>query len=516
MEVNRLAALLRGYDNMDKNILVAGFTYGFRIPSTISKDPPKHGYTNHQSVLVHMDIVQAKIDKEISKGRISGPHDHPPLTDMIISPLGLVPKKDPGDYRVIHDLSFPKSNSVNSHIDPCFSGVEYEVLDNCVAIIQSLGRGCLIAKADLQDAFRLIPIHPTCHRLLGFIWNDKYFYDRCLPMGCSTSCQTFEKLSKALQWIPSQKFSVTNMSHILFFGSPQTDECQLNLNSFFQLANHLCLPIKESKTVFPTTTATLHGIEVDTLNMSMRLPKDKVESAIQDIKAMYKRKKVSLRDIQSLIGTLNFACRVITPGRAFLRRLISLTVGVKKRHHLIWLTKEARLDLSAWLIFLQSFNGISMLLPNKWTSSNEIRMYSDASGAGFAAILGSRWFQGQFPPDWQDVNIAIKELLPVVLAMKLWGPALLKNSRILFFCDNESVVYIINAQTSKDPVIMKLVRSLVVTTMTFNIHIRAKHIKGRHNVLADMLSRFQVQEAHATAPWLRQNPELIPQEWLPW
>ena len=179
----------------------------------------------------------------------------------------------------------------------------------------------------------------------------------------------------------------------------------MNVNRIW--TSQLHLQIKEAKTVFPSTTTILHGIEVDTPHMSMRLPRDKVESAIPDIKFMYKRKKVSLRDIQSLIWTLNFAHRVVIPGRAFLRRLINLTMGVKKCHHLFRLTMEARLHPSAWLFFLQSFNGKSVLLPNKWTSSNEIKMYSDASRAGCTAILGSGWFQGQFPPDWHHVNIAI-------------------------------------------------------------------------------------------------------------
>ena len=90
-----------------------------------------------------------------------------------------------------------------------------------------------------------------------------------------------------------------------------------------------------------------------------------------------------------------------------------------------------------------------------------INLYSDASGFGFAAIFGSRWLQGRFPVTWVNVNIAIKELLPIVLAIRCWG-AKMQNSRILFFSDNQSVVQIINTQTSREPMLMQLVRELVI------------------------------------------------------
>ena len=69
-------------------------------------------------------------------------------------------KPAPGEYCLIHDLSFPKDNSVNSHIPKTYTEVQYELLDDCISIICSLGQNCLIVKAYIKDAFRIIPIHP--------------------------------------------------------------------------------------------------------------------------------------------------------------------------------------------------------------------------------------------------------------------------------------------------------------------------------------------------------------------
>ena len=150
----------------------------------------------------------------------------------------------------------------------------------------------------------------------------------------------------------------------------------------------------------------------------------------------------------------------------------ALRPHIRQSHHLIHLTQEARKDLAVWKLFLDNFNGVSLCLPNTWTSSNCIWLYSDASGSGFAAVLGSRWFQGSFPSSWAHVSIVVKELLPIVLVVRLWAP-FLANSRILFMCDNMSVVSVINSQTSRDVSVVQLLRELVVACMRHNIQFSA-------------------------------------------
>ena len=90
------------------------------------------------------------------------------------------------------------------------------------------------------------------------------------------------------------------------------------------------------------------------------------------------RRKVTLLELQSLIGLLSFACCVVHSGRTFLRRLIDRT----KR-----LNKDSRLDIAAWLLFIEHFNGKTMLLKQIWISANKLHLYTNAGGSlGFAAI----------------------------------------------------------------------------------------------------------------------------------
>ena len=96
-----------------------------------------------------------------------------------------------------------------------------------------------MAKADIEDAFRLIPIHPEYHHLLGFTWKDAFYVDTCLPMGCSCSCQIFENFSTSLQWIMTNNYHVRDMAHLLddffFVGPANAPNCQNDLDNFHEL-----------------------------------------------------------------------------------------------------------------------------------------------------------------------------------------------------------------------------------------------------------------------------------------
>ena len=497
-----------------RDFLVDGFTNGFSIQSTFSKKissfPP-----NHKSARDNGSIVTAKLDKEVQKGRVRGPFDKPPFDNFVCSPLGLVPKKESGQFRLIHDLSYPKGNSVNSCIASEFSAVQYQNIETVIGLVQYFGHNCLMSKADIQDAFYLIPIKFSDRHLLGFHWGGKFYYECVLPMGASSSCQLFEKFSSALHWILGEKFKIQGMSHLLddffFVGKAQSNECSVALRTFLCLAESIGLPIKSEKTRLPTTCITIYGIEIDSAKMVARLPQDKIEKICSLLMTYKSKRKISLKDLQSLLGLLNFACGVIVPGRAFLRRLFDLTIGHTSSHFKITLNAEARLDLKMWYNFITEYNGKSCFLFKDWIFSDVIKLFSDAAGVhgGFAAVFGNSWFAGEWPNEFKDFHITVKELFPIVLALDIWGSRL-ANHKILFLTDNAAVADIINKTSSRDKIIMKLVRRLVLRALKHNIHFRSKHIPGKTNIICDLLSRFSFQEAHRIAPWLNSTPVQVP------
>ena len=125
---------------------------------------------------------------------------------------------------------------------------------------------------------------------------------------------------------------------------------------------------------------------------------EKLEKLRELLLTFSSRRKVTLRELQSLIGLLNFCCAVIVPGRAFLRRLIDLTCKVSNPSHRITLNKESRSDIRAWQLFISNFNGKSLLLDQRWQSDTQLHLHTDAAGSlGYAAIFKTQWFFGKWP-----------------------------------------------------------------------------------------------------------------------
>ena len=102
------------------------------------------------------------------------------------------------------------------------------------------------------------------------------------------------------------------------------------MKTFVMLCSFLGIPMAPEKTVGPSTTLAFAGIELDTVFMEARLPHEKLDKCRDLLSTFLRRRRVTLQEIQSLTGLLNFACTVVVPGLAFLRRLIDLTIGVEK------------------------------------------------------------------------------------------------------------------------------------------------------------------------------------------
>lgn len=96
------------------------------------------------------------------------------------------------------------------------------------------------------------------------------------------------------------------------------------------------------------------GLELDSDEMTVRIPKAKIEEISHKILDMLSHKKCTLRQMQSLIGSLNFACRAVVPGKPFCRRLISAICGLTKPHHHLNITVSMKEDLKLWLKFLRT------------------------------------------------------------------------------------------------------------------------------------------------------------------
>ena len=115
-------------------------------------------------------------------------------------------------------------------------------------------------------AFKIIPVCPQDYSLLGKRWQGVYYYDRCMPMGCSSSCKTFETFSTPLEWIAHSKLKISHIIHLLddfLIIAPSQALCHNQLNFFLDLCSYLGIPMAPEKTRGPATTLSFAGIELD-------------------------------------------------------------------------------------------------------------------------------------------------------------------------------------------------------------------------------------------------------------
>ena len=149
-------------------------------------------------------------------------------------------------------------------------------------------------------------------------------------------------------------------------------------------------------------------------------------------------------DLESLVGKLQHACKVVKHGRTFMRRMFELLSLGRKQHHFLRLNCEFRSDLAWWDTFLSVFNGTSFmdhLCPRQPTH----HAYTDASGlVGCGGVWLHQWFMLKWDLSYQDQPISQKELLAVVLACAVWGKEW-ANEVVLVHCDNTAAVEVVNS-----------------------------------------------------------------------
>ncbi|XP_054843036.1 uncharacterized protein LOC129334764 isoform X1 [Eublepharis macularius] len=374
-----------------------------------------------------------------------------------------------------------------------------------------------MAKCDIKSAFRLLPVHPGDFELLGFAFEGKYYMDRALPMGCSVSCAAFERFSSFLEWELRRRAGSRDSAHylddFLFVGRAGSSECARLLDTFLRLAEELGVPLAHEKTEGPSTVLTFLGIELDTVQQSMRLPLNKVDDLRARLQEFKVKRKASLIELQQLVGHLNFACKAIAPGRAFLRRLCDAMAPLRAPHHRLRVTSGMRDDLDVWSEFVEGFNGVT-LWREELLLEAELQVTSDASGStGFGVYFRRHWCAEQWPPDWlaSDLvrDLTFLEFFPILVAVHLWGDELANHS-VHFWCDNQAVVHVVNSLTSRSPRVMRLVRSFTLQCLRCNILFKARHVPGSNNGVADALSRQQMERFWQLAPAADPQPAVMP------
>ena len=423
-----------------------------------------------------------------------------PSKPFISSPLGLVPKGD-GGWRRIHHLSFPEDTSVNAFIPREFGTITYVTFDEIINNVITAGRHSIIIKRDIKEAFRNIPVAIPDQWLLGFYWNDTYYCERALSFGLRTAPMLFNLFAEAFHWILLRVLRYPRLNHYLddfvfILSQHEAPSLQQLVAGYRSLTDFLGIPRKDSKDVC-STTATVLGVEVDTVKMEARLPPEKIAKVLKHTREALKKGTMNRHEAESLAGLLSFCARVVRLGRTFTQSLFSFIAKHPGHYRQAKLNRDLEADLKWWNELLPQFNGVRLLDDRNRVS---VSLWTDASDEGLGAFYKTS-SQESFTdiPEHQAIairankrlrrkHINIKETVAVLRAIERWGP-LWASTRLNIYTDSSTVFTGLSVGSIRSPAMEPLKRIFLLATK-HDVLIKASWIPGVENKLADALSRF--------------------------
>jgi hypothetical protein len=418
------------------------------------------------------------------------------------------------------DLSQPEGSSINEGISKEEFSVQYSHFDEAVDLVNEAGRGCLMSKLDIKHAYRLLPVRPDQWHQLCYHWEGNYYVDLVLPFGMRSSAGIFNKFASLVKWVIKNEYgidAIINYSDDFFLVScPSMAAASKDLATVIAAFNDMGIPLAEDKVEGPSTCIIYLGIMINSSLMIMQIPQEKYVDLMSLLRKWPKRKTCTKRELLSLIGKLGSVCKIVRPGRTFSRRLIDLSTTVNKIHHHINLNMEAQADISWWAEFLPEWDQRSLIpIPQKILSS-DIKLFTDASDQGYGAIYGSAWIQGDWGEDKDAHSIDFRELFSIVAAVMTWGHKW-SGKRIVFITDNKPITQVWNSGSSPSTELMSLVRPLFLFAAKHGFSIAFKFIFGSKNLIADALSRFQMDVFRSLHPESDTTKTATnPSTWLLW
>ena len=346
--------------------VVEWIRYGWPMGRLPTANPPTLNTKNHKGATEYQQQLRQYLNKEIAHGAVMGPYAKIPFSGTVgISPLSSRPKRDSDERRIILDLSFPMASAVNSHIPKDnYLGFEAKLTfpktDEFAFRISQLGKGCFMFKIDLSRYCRQIPLDPGDYSLIGYDIDGKIYFDKVLPMGMRSVPYIAQRITNAIAYIHRQ-LSYFLLNYVDdFVGAEHRDRIWAAYEALTQILEELCVETSQSKIVPPTTRLEFLGITLDSSSMTMEISEQKLTEIKNELKTWLYRTKARRREVESLIGKLQFVANCVRAGRIFLSRLIQWIRGMNRRLSYN-IPLEARKDIAWWARFIQEFNGVSIM-----------------------------------------------------------------------------------------------------------------------------------------------------------
>ena len=496
LNLERFEQLIEGYQDQE---VINFLKYGWPCNRVPGAPPPTINNKNHVSATKFPKFVQNYLDKETSLGATIGPFATIPFHQGVgISPLSTRPKKDCEERRAILDLSFPEGSAVNDWTDKdSYLGIPIKLsfpsVDDLARRMKQLGQSCRMFKRDIRRAYRNFGVDPADYRVFGYIWAGFYYFDKVLVMGSKSSPYVCQRVTSAIKYIHC-KIGLFLLNYVDdFLGAEMAEVANMAYERLGNILAELNIEENTAKAVSPCEVIEFLGVTFNSEKGTMEISPHRLSEILKLLDAWKSKTCFSRKQLESLIGKLQFVAACVRPGRIFISRLLNV-LRETPSHGSVPIQQQMMKDIEWWKVFMPLYNGVSVAWLEQSLTPDETAS-CDASGTGMGAYLTDKEFViVRTPREWRGVNIAYMEMWGVILILKAWGQRL-AGLRFTVECDNMSVVEVLSHGRAKDLFLQAGMREVAYLLAVHRCELRIIYVNTSRNKVADWLSRWTCAEA---------------------
>lgn len=355
-----------------------------------------------------------------------------------------------------------------------------------------------LVKIDLSQAYFHIPIAHSHRPFLRVSYLGEILQMTCLPFGLSSAPRLFAAITC---WIAEilRKRGGRVLVYLDDFLLAHQDRTILSFQAAeaVELLSVLGWQVNSGKSIIvPTQNIEFLGLIWKTHENIISLPTKKRIIITTVLEKMLRIKACNLRQLQHLLGLLNFACMVVARGRLHCRHMqMMIRQFQNDPRRVVCIANAALTDMRWWLGAL-----VAPAVPIHLPKIHHF-LSTDASDMGWGAQLDQSHLAGCWRKRQKSWHSNKKEMYAVLSAIKTLAPRL-KDSHILLQTDNRTLIaYIRKEGGTRSIGLLALTFQLLVLLDQWNIILSAQYLPGRYNLIADRLSRRRpIPEWHLLPP----------------
>lgn len=375
-------------------------------------------------------------------------------------------------------------------------------LEDLRTAVKLISEDCFLATLDLKDAYFLLNVHKDSRQYLRFSFEGKLYQFNVLPFGLNTAPYVFTKLMKpVVKLLRSAGYlSTLYLDDFLLIGR-QYNDCLDNIKITGQFLSALGFKINEEKSnLVPSHSCKFLGYVIDSHNMQIALPKEKQIHIREELNAISKMTRCTVRRFAQLIGLLISACPAVEYGLLYTKALERCKfLNLKSDNDFdkyMNVPHYLSSDFAWWLSAIE--NPVHRIKTDQYA----IEIFSDASTTGWGAACGEESANGAWSAEERKNHINYLELLAAYFAIKIFAKSFV-NCQLLLRIDNSTAVSYINRMGGiQYPHLTDITKTIWQWCESRKIFVFASYIKSKDNTIADAESR----KCHPDIEWELSQP----------